>query len=75
MEVPGLHVRQTTDRRRGGSDAPGGGGRCCLRACLPSLTYLSYRSRRMYEPTACVTIQIAIRALTARQLPWQGRKV
>jgi hypothetical protein len=69
-----LHQRASeADRLRGGPDAQGGAGRRCLRACLPSLTYMSYRTRLMYGPGACVTIQIAIRAPTALPAPlaWQ----
>ena len=67
-------VRRAADRLRGRSDAAGGGGRCCLRACLPSLTYLSYRSRLMYRPDTWVTIQIAIRTPTAPPAPLAGQE-
>jgi len=65
---PESRIRRTLDRLRGGPNAPGGDG-----ACLPSLTYPSYRSRLMYGPGACVTIQIAIRAPAALPAPlaWQ----
>jgi len=50
------------------------GGRRCLRVCLPSLTYLSYRSRLMYGPDTWVTIQIAIRTPTALPAPLAGQE-
>ena len=42
--------------------------------CLPSLTYLSYRSRLMYGPDTWVTIQIAIRTPTAPPAPLAGQE-
>ena len=77
-------LRRATDRLRGGSDAPGGGGRtppwsACLgwsvlpRAWLLSLTYLSYRSRLMYGPSARVRFRLRSGSLTALPAPltWQ----
>ena len=65
---PESRIRRTLDRLRGGRTLRAGMG-----LVSTSLTYPSYRSRLMYGPGACVTIQIAIRAPAALPAPlaWQ----